>query len=119
MNLFLKQAFGWGVLLWLVGYILGILLFFIVPKALIGWIITPIGLIITIWVLTKKITGTSFKYYLLLATVWTLIAIGFDYLFLVKLLKPEDGYYKLDVYIYYSLTFILPLLFRKKNDNSK
>lgn len=42
--------------------------------------------------------------------MWTLIAIIFDYFFLVKLLKPADGYYKLDVYLYYSLTFILPVV---------
>jgi hypothetical protein len=44
-----------------------------------------------------------------LAIVWTLIAIVFDYLFIVKALNPADGYYKLDVFLYYALTFILPL----------
>ncbi len=34
----------------------------------------------------------------------------FDYFFLVKMFKPADGYYKLDVYLYYVLTFILPLV---------
>jgi len=53
--------------------------------------------------LIKKIKGDSFKYYLLLAISWTLIAIIFDYLFLVKVFKPADGYYKLDVYLYYLL----------------
>jgi hypothetical protein len=52
----------------------------------------------------------SFRYYALLAMVWVLIAIACDYLFLVKALKPADGYYKLDVYLYYALTFVLPLI---------
>jgi len=43
--------------------------------------------------------GESFQYYVLLAVVWTLIAIVFDYLFLVKVFKSADGYYKLDVYL--------------------
>lgn len=69
----------------------------------------PVGIIITLWVLLKKVKSNSFQYYLLLAFIWTLIAILFDYFFLVKVFKPNDGYYKLDVYLYYILTFILPL----------
>jgi hypothetical protein len=106
---FYKDAFGWGFILWLIGYVLGIIFFKIIPPSLIGWIIMPIGIIITLWVLFRKIKGESFKYYALLAVVWTLLAIILDYFFLVKAFKPADGYYKLDVYLYYALTFILPL----------
>jgi len=105
----LKDTLGWGVILWLIGYALGIVLFMIMPPSMIGWIIMPIGTLITLWVLFKKIKGGSFVYYILLAVSWTLIAVVFDYLLLVKMLKPADGYYKLDVYIYYVLTFTLPL----------
>ena len=107
---FSKDALGWGFVLWLIGYGLGIMLFAVVPLNMIGWIITPIGTALTLWVLFKKVKGESFQYYLLLAITWTLIAIIFDYLFLVKVFKPADGYYKLDVYLYYVLTFILPLI---------
>ena len=106
---FYKDALGWGVGLWLIGYILGFVFFAFVPAPLIGWVIMPIGTLITLWVLLKKIRGGSFQSYVLIAIAWTLIAIIFDYLFLVMLLKPADGYYKLDVYLYYALTFILPL----------
>lgn len=106
---FFKDAFGWGFILWLIGYILGIVLFAFVPPALLGWYIMPIGIIITLLVLFKKINSQVLKYYLSLAIVWTFIAIIFDYFFLVKLFKPVDGYYKLDVYTYYVLTFLLPL----------
>ena len=105
----LKDALLWGIILWLIGYILGIVLFAVVPPALLGWVIMPIGIIITVLVLFKKVKSRSFKHYLILAIVWTLIAIIFDYVFLVKLFKPSDGYYKPDVYLYYALTFILPL----------
>lgn len=112
----LKDTLGWGFLLWLIGYGLGILLFTLVPLSLIGWIIMPIGTIITLWVLFKKVKGGSIKYFLLVGFVWTFIAIVFDYFFLVQAFKPADGYYKLDVYLYYALTFILPLIvgWRKK-----
>jgi hypothetical protein len=106
----LKDTLGWGFLLWLIGYVLGMILFSIVPVSLIGWIIMPIGIVITLWVLFKKVKGSSFRYYLLLAIIWTLIAIVFDYLFIVKLLKPAVSYYKFDVYLYYALSFILPLI---------
>lgn len=105
----LKDALGWGFTLWLIGYALGMILFFVVPPSLIGWIITPIGIIMTLWVLMKKVKGTFFQYYSILAVTWTLIAIALDYFFIVKALKPADGYYKLDVYLYYALTFIMPL----------
>lgn len=105
-----KEAFIWGIILWLIGYILGIVLFAVVPASILGWVIMPIGVLITLWVLENKIKAGSFKYFLSLATVWTLIAVVFDYLFLVKVFKPEDGYYKLDVYLYYALTFALPIL---------
>jgi hypothetical protein len=107
---FYKDTMGWGFILWLFGYALGIMLFEVVPIAMIGWIILPVGTIITTWVLYKKIRSEAILYYLLLAIVWALIAIVFDYFFLVKAFKPADGYYKLDVYLYYTLTFILPLI---------
>jgi hypothetical protein len=83
--------------------------FFVMPRDLIGWAIMPIGIIVTLWVLLKKIKSDDLKYYAGLAASWTLIAVVFDYLFIVKALKPADGYYKLDVYLYYILTFIMPL----------
>ena len=74
------------------------------------WIITPIGITLIVWILLKKVPSRSFPYYLKIAIIWTIMAVIFDYFFLVKLFKPEDGYYKLDVYLYYLLTFTLPLL---------
>jgi len=113
----LKDTLLWGFILWLIGYVLGIIFFMFVPPAMLGWIIMPIGIIITLWVLLKKIKGGSARYYLYLAVAWTLIAIIFDYIFLVKLFQPADGYYKLDVYLYYALTFIIPIIvgWYKKN----
>ncbi len=113
---FYKDSFGWGFILWLIGYVLGIVLFAVVSPAMLGWVIMPVGILITLWVLMKKVKSESFQYYVLIAVVWTLIAILFDYFFLVKVFKPADGYYKLDVYLYYILTFALPVIvgWRKK-----
>lgn len=105
-----KDTLAWGFLLWLFGYLLGIIFFFVMPKSIIGWMIAPIAVIVTLWVLIKKIKSVSVSYYFLIAIIWTLIAVVLDYFLIVKTFKPEDGYYKPDVYLYYSLTFILPLL---------
>jgi len=107
---YFKDTIGWGFILWFIGYLLGIIFFMFVPPTLIGWVIMPIGTVITVWVLFKKIIDTAFGYYLSLAIAWTVIAVVFDYFFLVKLFKPLDGYYKFDVYLYYFLTFVLPLV---------
>ena len=106
----LIDSLGWGFVLWLIGYILGIILFFVLPPSLIGWFILPVGLIITLWVLFKKIKGGTLQYYLMLATVWIVLAVVLDYFFIIKTLNPADGYYKLDVYLYYALTFIIPII---------
>jgi hypothetical protein len=107
---FYKDSFAWGFILWLIGYILGMIFFTFVLTSMIGWFIMPIGVIITLWALLKKVKGGSFQYFLQLAILWTLIAVILDNLFIVQMLKPADGYYKLDVYLYYILTFILPLI---------
>jgi hypothetical protein len=104
------DSLGWGLVLWIIGYILGFVFFFILPTAMIGWAIMPIALIITFWVLLTKVSGTSFRYYLFIACVWTILAVALDFLFIVQLLKPADGYYKLDVLLYYVLTFASPLV---------
>lgn len=105
----IKDGIIWGVFLWLIGYVLGIVLFMAVPVDLIGWIISPIGILLALWVLIKKIQSNAFIHYAYVAIIWTVIAVVFDYIFLVQLFKPEDGYYKLDVYLYYLFTFALPL----------
>ena len=110
MKHFLRDSLGWGVALWLIGYILGFVFYAFVPADVIGWYIMPFGIVITLFVLFKFIRGANLQYYLKVGFIWTLTAIVFDYIFLVQLLKPADGYYKLDVYVYYGLTFVLPLL---------
>lgn len=68
----------------------------------------PIAIAITLWVLFKKIVREEFGCYIGLGVIWTIMAVALDYLFIVKLLKAGD-YYKFDVYLYYALTFLLPV----------
>jgi hypothetical protein len=119
-KIFLNTLF-WGVTLWLIGYVLGIVLFPLVPAAMIGWVITPIGVIITLWILVKKIDRETFVRYVRLAVAWTMLAVALDYLFIVKLFSPAEAYYKPDVYLYYFLTLALPILvgWRKTRSRAK
>jgi len=64
---------------------------------------------LTCLVLWKWVRVDSMRDSLLLGVAWSAIAIACDYVFLVKLLNPPDGYYKFDVYLYYLLLFALPL----------
>jgi hypothetical protein len=104
-----QYAVGWGVGLWLVGYVLGIVFFAIFPTAVIGWMIMPIGLALIIAVLLR-VEREPLWFYAILSVVWAALAVILDYVFIVKAFSPADGYYKADVYVYYALTFFLPLL---------
>ena len=105
-----KKTLLWGFLLWLFGYMLGFMFFAVVPPALLGWVIMPFGLAATVWVLYKKFPVLATKDALITGVVWAMIAIVGDYLLLVQVLHPADGYYKLDVYLYYATTLVLPLI---------
>jgi hypothetical protein len=99
----------WGFILWLIGYLAGMALFFVVPKEYIGWIISPLASVFTIWVLMKKVKRPELMCYFGTGLIWTVMAVLLDYLFIVMLLKTGNSYYKLDVYVYYFLTFVLPI----------
>lgn len=106
----------WGILLWLFGYLLGIIFFIFIPAKLIGWVIMPFGILVTAWVLKTRIKDHRLQYFVALGLVWMLIAVLMDYLFIVKMLKPVGGYYKLDVYLYYLLTWLMPVILGKRID---
>jgi hypothetical protein len=100
----------WGFMLWLAGYLAGIVLFFVVPKDAIGWVITPIATLFTIWVLFKKVKRPELMCYFGTGLIWTLIAVILDFVFIVELFNTGLSYYKPDVFLYYFLTITLPLV---------
>ncbi|MEI7925481.1 MAG: hypothetical protein WCI61_04760 [Chloroflexota bacterium] len=106
----LRDALGWGFALWLFGYLAGVLLFFVVPAAYIGIVLTPVAALLTVWVLLRRVQAGEAARDIVIAVVWTAIAAGLDYVFIVELLRPADGYYKPDVALYYGLTFVLPVV---------
>lgn len=110
MNQFmLRSVLGWGFALWLIGYVLGFVLYAFVPPAQIGWYVMPLGIAVTLYVLVKKVAMQSWRDALTLGIGWSIIAMVCDYVGIVMLLNPADGYYKTDVYLYYLLTLLIPV----------
>ena len=100
-----------GIFVWLIGYLAGIVLYFFISPDILGWVLCAIFTPIVILLCYKRFgkREESISYYAFVAAVWLIVAVVFDYLFLVKLLNPSV-YYKLDVYVYYVSTFLIPFL---------
>lgn len=100
---------GFGTGFWLFGYILSIVLFFSPYASSMGWILlsvcTPVTIAITWWWFRTR--EHPCMYYLKVGLAWTVIAIVFDFLFIVVLLQA--AYYGADVFVYYTLTFLIPV----------
>ena len=100
-----------GIFVWFIGYLAGIVLYFFLSPDILGWVLfavfTPIVILLCYMRFGKR--EESISYYAFVAAVWLIVAVVFDYFFLVKLLNPPV-YYKLDVYIYYASTFLIPFL---------
>jgi hypothetical protein len=108
-NFIKRDVLGWGLLLWAAGYLLGFIFYAFVPAPFIGWFVMPLGVGLTCLVLWKRVRVDAIRDSILLGIGWSAIAVACDYLFIVKLLNPPDGYYKFDVYLYYLLAFALPV----------
>lgn len=104
----LLNTLFWGFLLWLFGYVLGIIFFAFVPQEQIGLYVMPLGALCTLWVLFKKIKREEFMCYIGLGAIWMITAVVLDYLCIVILFQSAN-YYRLDIYIYYVLTLIVPI----------
>ena len=100
-----------GFFVWLIGYLASILLYSMIPPSLLGWTLSAIFAPIAIFLCYKRFAKRkeSISYYVFVAIVWLIIAVIFDWLFIVKLFNSQN-YYKLDVYVYYASTFLIPFL---------
>lgn len=105
----LLNTLFWGFLLWVFGYVLGIIFFAFVPQEQIGLYVMPLGVLFTLWVLLKKIKREEFMCYIGLGTIWMIMVIVLDYLCIVTLFQSTN-YYRPDVYVYYALTLTLPIV---------
>ena len=111
MKASLIDTLGLGAALWLLGFVTSLILWGSVSPDMLGWILFVIFLPLTLYVSYRrfKCRKESLGYYLLVSATWMLIAITFDYMFIVMMFS-STSYYKLDVFVYYAATFLAPLL---------
>lgn len=101
----------WGFGLWAFGYILGMMLFTLVPVEYIGLIISPIALVLALWVCWRRFSrkGDNTLYLLAIGAAWLLMAFSLDYIFLVQAFNVQN-YYDYDILFYYLATLLLPFI---------
>ena len=116
----LIDTLGLGFILWLMGYLFSIGLYFYLPPGVLGWVLyvifTPLTVDIAYWRFHKR--RLTLGHYFTVAVSWTLIAVIFDYLFIVKLFNSQN-YYAPDVFLYYITTFLIPLGIGSKYSEKK
>jgi hypothetical protein len=114
------DIFVFGILFWLIGFIASMILFPFVPKNFLGWILCIIFTPITCVIAYYRFKNRELKLfcYFMTGVFWALIAIILDYIFLVKLFNIAD-YYKLDVFVYYTIMFLIPLIIGLINNKKK
>lgn len=105
------DIFVFGILIWFIGYIAGIVLYFFVPANLLGWVLCIIFTPITFWIASRRFKNRKLKLfcYFMTGVFWVVIAVALDYFFIVKLFNSLN-YYKPDVFVYYLTTFLIPLV---------
>ena len=109
METWIKDTLGLGSILWLFGYLMSLVLFFSPFSEIMGWIIaavfTPVTIVITWWWFRGR--DLALPYFVRVGAIWMVLAAVLDYLFIVRLFQAI--YYGPDVFVYYALTFLIPV----------
>jgi hypothetical protein len=110
MKQWIKDTAGLGTALWLMGYLASLVLFFSPYAGIMGWILlvifTPVTMVIVWWWFSRR-ELLPLQYYVKVGVAWVLIAVVLDYLFIV--LMFQAAYYGTDVFLYYTVTFLIPV----------
>lgn len=109
MQQWIRDTFVLGTAFWLLGYLASLLLFVSPLYPVMGWILiaffTPVTVAVTwYWFRARDL---PLAYYAEIGAAWTILAVVFDYLFIVVLFSAT--YYGADVFIYYAATFLIPV----------
>jgi hypothetical protein len=122
MKQWIKDTAGLGTGLWLTGYLASLVLFFSPFAGIMGWILlaifTPVTIAIAWWWFRER-EQLPVQYYAGVGVAWVLVAVVLDYLFIVLLFRAT--YYGPDVFVYYAMTFLIPVgvglyLIRSRNE---
>ena len=109
MQQFARDALLPGTVLWLLGYLASLVLFVSPFADIMGWVLiaafTPVTIAVAWWWFRAR--DLALTYYAGVGAAWTVIAVVLDYLFIVLLFQAT--YYEFDVFVYYALTFLIPV----------
>jgi hypothetical protein len=112
MEQLLRDTLGTGILLWLAGYLASMAVYFSpLPYNLWGRVVLVLYIPFVVWVTAWYFAGRSlpFRYYAAVGIAWSLAAVMLDYPFIV-LRFGAYGYYTPDVYLYYAIMFLIPVM---------
>jgi len=111
MKQWINDTAGLGMALWLIGYLASLALFFTSFAGIMGWILlavfTPVTSAIAWWWFRQREPPLPLQYYAGVGLAWMLIAIVLDFLFIVLMFQAT--YYDVDVFVYYAVTFLIPV----------
>ncbi len=106
-----KDTAGIGILLWIIGYVASMALYFTPLAGSMGWVIaavlTPVTVLVAWWWFANR-DRLPLCYYAGVGVSWTVIAVVLDYFFIVRLFNATS-YYAPDVFLYYALMFLIPV----------
>lgn len=108
----IKDTLGMGVLLWLGGYLASMAVYFSpLDYTLFGRVVLVLYIPCVIQVTAWYFSGRDLPlwYYAATGIAWSLAAVVLDYPFIV-LRFGAYGYYTPDVYLYYAIMFLVPVM---------
>src|SRR3989338_11132512 len=99
----LKIGFGWGLFIWGIAFIIGMVAFIYVPPENIGLVILPFVLPLMAFVSYKKLKDEEGPPWLypVIGIIWLTLSFILDYVILVQGFKAEN-FYDTDILIYYA-----------------
>ncbi len=108
----LIDTFVYGLVLWVIGFALGMALFPFVDVSIMGWFIMPVVLIVALILavrMRRRRSAAPVSYFIGVGVVWVMVSLILDYLILVQAYNAE-GFYDTDIVIYYVGMFLIPIV---------
>jgi hypothetical protein len=112
MEQILRDTAGMGALLWLAGYLASMAVYFSpLDYAVWGRVVLVLYIPPVIWITAWYFSGRDLPlwYYAGVGIAWSLTAVALDYPFIVLRFGAWQ-YYTPDVYLYYALMFLVPVV---------
>lgn len=108
----LVDTLVYGLVIWLVGFVLGMVLFPFVEISVMGWILMPVTLIVALFLsmrIRRKRSAAAVSTFIGVGLSWVALSLILDYAILVKGYSAEN-FYDVDIIIYYIGVLLIPII---------